>query len=635
MKTTHFFDSPLMKAGFLAFISAVSSPVGATTAKSAQLKLLPVNEKALQEDLSVILKKAKLPTDSIQFNLSTADVNKVKIQCTPEGVYLDVYAMEAEQTSTLYKGIRELGFLFPHPQKQISPTLSDMRKQCEREVTWEPTIAVRGFHLHTLHPSEWVHGFFMNKKEVAIDTIRWMARNGQNALDVILLRLPLPEISRQMKPLFELAQELQIYTGISVGIATQQQKTYRLLDLWESTVGWNSDRKIVKGLDDLARALPLSFLTLEVGTSEFTATKFEKTLDWFNLAAETCRKNEVSLFTKVHVSSNQYDPVYGNFNFLAQYATPELGIWPHTVMFYGLLDKKAPMYGNENFSGITEFMQQQKAKRPTWYYPETSYWIGMDADIPLFLTDYLRTRAEDYAWVSKKGFEGHMNFTTGHAMGGWLWDWGLALMTDKDYNFDPLTALRLLGEDVGLWKEHLDFQDKWFKQKGLIALLSAANLQDELSSHRIHDRFTMKELSTNPERVEIEIGLLEESLPLWPSIDEIKDHELKEMLRITKMRHEHALEIRKAFRGDRELHISKAKVLRLGVQELIADLAKLPNNYPLLPLFKRHKNPTSYQFGYVYLASSTYFWEREERQVSEQDFWPFKGNIINLLDLFL
>src|SRR5690606_26296144 len=125
-----------------------------------------------------------------------------------------------------------------------------------------------------------------------------------------------------------------------------------------------------------------------------------------------------------------------------------VGVLPHTVMFYGVVEDKAPMYGNKNFHGIRDFMVKEKSKRPTWYYPETSYWVGMDVDIPLFLTDYFRSRAEDVKFLYDNQIEGQLNFTTGHALGYWLFDWNLALINDLDYQFDPMTALRLLDRDI-------------------------------------------------------------------------------------------------------------------------------------------------------------------------------------------
>jgi hypothetical protein len=73
--------------------------------------------------------------------------------------------------------------------------------------------------------------------------------------------------------------------------------------------------------------------------------------------------------------------------------------------------------------------------------------------------------------------------------------------------------------------------------------------------------------------------------------------------------------------------------MREQMQSSIRDLAKLPTNYPQLPLFEMNTNPTSYQFGYVYPAASGYFWEREEIQIRDSKFFPFSGNLYDVFGI--
>lgn len=588
----------------------------------SRLPQLPLNETVLRDDLALILDRALLKTEDWDVDFQTSLKNETRFSCTKNRFKLSVGALESEKASTFYKALRELGFYFPHPRFQISPTLSELKRNCGKTFPWRPAVKWRGHHLHTLHPSEWVHGFFMGKEAVALDTVRWLARNGQNVLDVSLLRVPFNDIQTQFKKPFELARALQIQTGVSLGIATQQQKTYKILSVIQSFTGWGADDLITKKIKELFQELPLSFIVLEAGTSEFTPTNYEKTLHWLNLASK-----EGPVFTKIHVSSNQKSEKWGNYNFLPQFANKEVGVWPHTVMFYGLLDAKAPMYGNENFSGIKDFMLKEKDQRPTWYYPETSYWVGMDVDVPLFLTSYLTTRAADFKFIAENGVEGHANFTTGHALGGWLLDWSLSLFADLDYKFDPLIGLKLLGEDESTWKAHLHFQDEWFKGKGLISMLSGANLQDELLSlHRIHERKTMKELAKDPVAKAAEAKLLRSALHAFPTFDGVRNQELKSLLQVTRFRIEHAALIR-------EGKFDEAANVRTRVVEILTMLEKESLNYPELPLFRPHENPTSYQFGYVYPALKMYFWKREETQLKENSFFPFRNTLYNILHI--
>ncbi len=601
---------------------------GIASSFPAPLKALPFNYGVVVEDFLKIQDEAGFPKNSIDIKF-VEDSSLNKFMCNNGQMTLWISSPENERTSAFYKGLRELGFFFPHPLRQISPKLETVKTLCGRTWEWKPTLKYRGFHLHTLHPNEWIAGFFQNKALVADATVRWLARNQQNIFDLSLLQMPLEIISAEMGPHFRLAQALQIYTGASLGIALNQQNSYKLLSLWDSYFGWSSDEKITEGLTALFAALPLSYVVLEGGTSEFTPTDYEKTMRWLNLAGKVAKTKKVALLTKVHVSSNQVSEKWGNYNFLPQFTENTVGILPHTVMFYGLNDDKAPMYGNKTFHGIRDFMLKEKSKRRTWYYPETSYWVGMDVDVPLFLTDYLRTRTEDFKYLAENNIEGHLNFTSGHVLGYWLFDWTLTLQTDSEYNFDPMIGLKFLGEDLDAWKKIMDYQSLWYKNAGVIAMLSSANLQDELSQkHRIHDRNTMNDLSKKPEELAKEMILLKESLAELPLLDGIKDHELKTMLQINVLRHNHALAIR-------EKNFEFAKVNRDKAKALIKDLSELPTNYPELKLFSKWENPTAYQFGYAYPAASLYFWEREERQLKEDSYWPFTGNMYDVIDIVL
>ncbi len=602
----------------------------------SKMQKLPFDEKALKKDLEIIFTAANLNPAQFQLTFKKDQSNKVRFNCQKDEFHFIVSSTEEEMTSTLYKAMREIGFLFPHPRKQISPSLMNIKKKCNIEWNWRPALTFRGFHLHTLHPNEWVEGFLSGNKEIAESYIRWLARNQQNIFDLSLLNLPLSTLKGFLEGPFLLAKRLQIHTGVSLGIALNQQNSYKLLNFFETLTENKSKRKMKKELEKLLESLPLSYLVLEAGTSEFTPTNFKRSIDWLNLAGEVTAQKNIALFTKVHVSSNQKSERWGNFNFLPQHCESSVGILPHTVMFYGLLDEKAPMYGNKNFHAIRDFMLKEMPRRPTWYYPETSYWVAMDVDVPLYLTDYFTTRAEDTKYLFENGVEGQLNFTSGHVLGYWSFDWNLALMTDLDYSFDPQIGLKLLNEDIPTWTEIIDYQKKWYKEKGLIALLSSANLQDEISkTHRIHDRFTMRDLNKNEKQLEKEIILLKESLLAFPRFDKIKNEELRNLIQINYLRHQHATYIREALLlpTRKEEFLNQAKLIRLEAIGMIQKLQNLSTNYPELKLFKRWNNPTAYQFGYAYPAATLYFWEREENQIRENSYFPFKNNIYDIFDI--
>jgi hypothetical protein len=79
------------------------------------------------------------------------------------------------------------------------------------------------------------------------------------------------------------------------------------------------------------------------------------------------------------------------------FATPKLGVFPHTVQVYALDDPTAGAYGNDNFSYIEEFMvrEAKRHNRSVSFYGETAYWVNVDIDVPLFLPIYGQRRQHD------------------------------------------------------------------------------------------------------------------------------------------------------------------------------------------------------------------------------------------------
>ena len=606
---------------------------------------LSANHDAITKDIQSILDKAGMNSTSIFIKVGENQKpknNTVTVDCLENNFSLKVSAKPHEWAATTYLGLQKMGFLFPHPRIQISPTKEKMIKACGKTFEWKPTFRYRGFHLHTMHPSEWVSGFLMGKTEIANDLVRWLARNGQNVFDLNLLKQKKKSIYKNLKAPFALAKKLGVHPGISLGAALHQQNSYKLLGIIRALTGMGSVKKLKIGVNKLADNIDFDFFVMEAGTSEFTPVPYNKALEWMEAAAEVLDQKQKQLFIKVHVSTNQSDDQYGNFNFLPQYTNSKVGIFPHTVMFYGLYDEQVPMYGNDSFEHMLNFTEQEFKKRPTWYYPETSYFIGMDIDHPLFLTDYLTNRALDMKNLSKLGLEGQANFTTGHENGYWLFDWNLALLANSEFDFSPYAALDLLKEDRSVWKPIIEFQTKHIKDGGLISIMSAPNFQDELTrDHRIHERNIIKELVKDPSKREAEILKLETALKDLPKTEGIKNEELRIMTEVTFIRIRHALKTRLALRypkksPERADALLKAADIRYEAASKMMAIYFKYNRYPDSKVFEKwKKNPTAYDYGYGYPARTLHFWKREEKQIENEKFSPFYMNIYNVIDILL
>lgn len=621
---------------FLAFGPAVAESL--TQQRTA-------NVNTVTQDLRAILGQAGLPPDSIGFEMEATEKgpNRIQIVCEPSGkIRLRVTAASQEWGPAFYYGLQRLGFLFPHPRIQVSPTRQQIAAACGATYEWRPRLEYRGFHLHTSHPNEWVLAFLGNNTAIAEETIRWLARNSQNVLQVSLLRTTSPGAWPGLKRLMQYGHGFGIHFGVALAFAQFQQKNYLLIPPLRAVTGVGDETILESRLKALAASLPFDFVTANLGTTEFTPTPFERTLGWIDAANRVLQREQRRLFVNTHVSTGQTHSRYGNFNFLAQFSDPNVGILAHTVMFYGLRDAYAPVYGRRNFADIDRLMIDESAKRPLWYFPETSYFVAMDIDVPLFLTDYLLARSSDLDHVVQHGIPGHLTFTSGQELGYWLMDWTAALLANEDYKARPTIGLELLGEDLGVWDEILRFQNQYIKQEQLIASIASTTPLDEVASywgHGIHERRLLRDLACSPERLRREVRKLESAIGRLPDLRGVRNEELRMLLQITWNRIRHAYYLRKALQdgaspAGAEM-LERAAQLRRQSASLMADLERSYQRYPEARLFDRQANPTSYEFGYAWPAKTLLFWRREENMVREGNWNPFFMNIYNLVRILM
>ncbi len=599
------------------------------------LRTLNPDEAIIRDDLTRILAKAGLE-GKIDFSLTPSLDNTSHISCTDSRVTIEVKGDE-RWSQTFYMTLQRLGFFFPHPRLQVSPNLNRIKVECGKNYKWKPALKYAGFHFHTLHPSEWVHGFLLGKEDIAFDTIRWLARNQQNIFDLVLLRQNKSVIWKNLKRPFAMAKAFGIHAGVTAGFALHQQNVYKLISIPATFTERLSLKQLTNNLNEVLDNVDLSFINLEMGTTEFTPVNYGRMIRWMNRAGEITKARKVPLVIKVHVSTNQHHAQYGNFNFLPQYAMSEVGILPHTVYLYGLADEKAPMYGNKNFKHILEFMLKEKDKRRTWYYPESSYFIALDIDTGLLLTDYLSGRAADMKILHDNGIEGQINFTTGHEMGYWLIDWTVALLNNLDYQFDPLIATKLLGENQETWQRITEYQREFFKEKHLLGIITFSNFGDEIAgaTHQILERNSLKLLNKSPALLAEEIERLIEAISAYPKNLKIKNEELRLMMEMTELRLHHALKTRLALQNKAEMniHLDEAVKIRGLAQARMNRIKSHHARYPEAKIWERHKNPTSYPWGYAFGVSRLHYWLREEEVIRKKNFSPFFMNITDWWDI--
>ncbi|ORY15656.1 hypothetical protein BCR33DRAFT_731394 [Rhizoclosmatium globosum] len=362
----------------------------------------------------------------------------------------------------VYAALEELGFAFLHPLAPSIPPAVGLRTLNK----------FRAIHYHTQHPLEltpFLQGFGPKGVDDQIgwesqipefaSFCEWLVANKQNGVE-----WPLLEGStwmdwarsdvriERLKRIVDVGHSYGIMIGVDVPIAFAQQHSFRLTKTGNGDNLEAEVKEIQSSLDWVMRA-GFDFLGTESGTSEFTHTSPETMINWMNAAADyVSEKYDITMFIKVHYPRTGEDI---NYNMLPHFASPRLGVLPHTVEPYAL-DDPAPTYGNKDFKYIREYLnfELENGKRPVVFYPETCYWVSVDIDVPHFMPIYFERRFHDLRLLAsdednsthKNRMDGQLIFASGWEWGYWLND---ALAARAAWNpfveiKDEKEALRML-----------------------------------------------------------------------------------------------------------------------------------------------------------------------------------------------
>lgn len=335
--------------------------------------------------------------------------------------------------------------------------------------------------------------------------------------------------TERLKKLTNLAHQYSLMVGIDVPIGNQQQHGLYMVNV---RLPFNEQVEQIKTKVDWLFNIGFDFMTTESGLSEFTHPECSLMID---LLSEFSKYVNITwgreAGVKVHCSTGQKcenypDPRTGdpiNFNFLPTYVHPSLGIFPHTVQMYALDDPTGGTYGNQNFQYIEDYLvfEAKKGERSVSYYGETSYWVNVDTDVPLFIPLYGQRRLRDLRRIAHREriesfhMDGQMNFDSGWEWGYWLNDvitarasWDPMITEDSTEIFYQCSGL--YEKDIIVDQETAD--DYYFEDKSCdneIELISKDCLNEDLqltsqveqSELSIHSNKTFKE-SCNPHQDE-------------------------------------------------------------------------------------------------------------------------------------
>jgi hypothetical protein len=361
---------------------------------------------------------------------------------------------------------------------------------------------------------------------------------------------------------------------------------------------------------------------------------------------------------------------------------PNSGIMIHTVMCYSVSESKAPVYGNQNQRFMLEAAIDESKRRETWYWPESSYWVGFDTSVPLLLLPYLDVRWSDMETMARLGVSGHLTFSSGWEWGYWLVDWSIARWAwqlrdnGRERPTAPLSRLAELHNDRELQRlmgQALILQNIYLKDKDLLRFMSALTPFSELP-HPFDKPFQpepgfrygwllneatpaeatqalarpVADLEKYALRMGDVVNQLEKRIEHLRGAGRIGETqfrllaELERGLRVTALRASHrALTLRAllAKRGESagnsdqsrisEQLLAQARLVRQQAQTLVQRQEGI-YRYSVERIARRRPGLTSYPFGYLYPASRLFFWEREEEQVAHG---RFDALFMNLWDM--
>lgn len=355
-----------------------------------------------------------------------------------------------------YALLEELGFAFLHPLQPMIPGRISYNGRAI-DIVEKPYWPDRGIHLHTMHPLELtdlLNGWGKTGPEDEAGWrsmlpewrlfLEWSAANRLNSVEWFPLAAESwrqfaesPTRQARFAELVGMAHGWGMGVGADAPFALQQQHSWYMVAQQGSLP---DELAQIRSRIDWMMGAGFDFLGSEMGSSEFIQTDDTRMIAWMNEAARYLDESYGGrrLYIKIHCSTGQKsqnytDPETGeplNYNFLAHYADPRVGIMPHTVQPYAL-DDPAPTYENTDFAYMREFMQEEAGAREVRWHPETAYWCTYDIDMPLFIPLYAERRLHDLRLIAADEAEGRMGRSehSGARIQGQMffssgWEWG-------------------------------------------------------------------------------------------------------------------------------------------------------------------------------------------------------------------
>lgn len=585
---------------------------------------------------------------------------------SPDGVACALYG--------LLQG--KMGFRFHHPRESVIPEYRRWPLPEQFTFSGRPRFEKSGFHLHTMHPIELAEQIlnpdYPNAFEDVACYIDWLARNGQNSMQFVLLRgIDRDRWPRHAARIVDYAHRRGVICGVQISLSMLQQQAFQAITLLRPYPGYRQQ------VDDTLAWLfqvPWDFVSLEPTMGEH--------LPFLNrLVPDIQAHLESQVAERYHAMPLLGTHVIGGADVPREPQLAGSGILVHSVMCYSVSETTAPVYGNRNQRFMLRTAQKEQPRRETWYWPESSYWVGFDTPIPLLLLPYLDARHQDIETMAKTGVNGHLTFTSGWEWGYWLIDWSIARwsweyrdaqVVRQSNSLTPLMEILPDPRMWPMWKEALRIQNYYLKELDLMRFMAASTPFSELphpfdKPFQPAPEFHYSQLlrSATPQEVDRHLGRPISALEEYAAKMGALSQKMEKMLaqdttsgnRSAYMRHTLARELSRALAvsalrashramtlralsarvseraGERGANkststkwLAAARLVRFKALDLVKE-QESGYRYPLPLVARRCDGMTAYPFGYLYPASRLFFWEREEAQVEHGRFDPLFMNL--------
>ncbi|NVB83233.1 MAG: hypothetical protein HOV81_32975 [Kofleriaceae bacterium] len=554
--------------------------------------------------------------------------------------------------------LENLGFRFRHPFDIYAPKAPTAGTV--DDAVHKPDVRVRGFQFHTLHPIETYFAFWEPSAGSTNDAHRiidWVIKNRGNYIQWVALdNIMDPDEHAAWKPF---TQELIDYAhkrGVRVGINIQLFGNSNLQNAFDLY-----DDEEIPLADSIAARLPLitadlPFDVYDLSFGEFFNSEPQVFIDSVNEVARQLRiaAPNAEMHAVVHVGATQRVNYMGKdllYYFLVQYADPTIVPDIHTVMYYNLYDDAGGAYQHDDFSEHRQYLLDRIcAGEKAAYQPETSYWVAFDDSVPMFLPLYVYSRWRDLDGIRQDGcgnaLDNHLLFTTGWEWGYWLHD-VTALRASYELPAAPLDLIKdAYAPDLGdgaseVVEDLIEEQKRGLMDERLAGYLAGRDLAID-AGRAIDppiisqpDRTTFDRLVANPDVAAFTADVLDPLRAHADRIDEIAkkldgldlansrwSRELADGIALDQLRTRFVIATYESViahiggnAGDATAAYDRAASLMATARTRVASRHRDLHDTHRRRLVDKTTNKTFYQYGYLYMADTLCYWDRELDQV--------------------